>query len=273
MQPFKRSLHTTVKALARNKQVNLTIKPPIAPTAKNLKVSDDHPLWQFFHNKKYLRKFDELDTVGRPWTIPELRRKSFDDLHSIWYSCLRERNALAREIQVLTAETDQPDRNFMEQSDKIRETMWRIRHVLSERHHQQENARIESEKVAEFKTEFEQYYLQAGKEEETEIQEALKRFQYAIFGISEVIAENNVNKAFIDGLKFIANLKLQRYAPSSDLGVVSDVGEAFILFHAEGSEKDIQEQLETIKGFREQGIRVERDEEIDHIKGFLAQLQ
>ncbi|KAH3685360.1 hypothetical protein WICPIJ_003645 [Wickerhamomyces pijperi] len=270
---FKRSLHTTTKTLARKQQVNLTIKPPIAPTAKNLKVSDDHPLWQFFHNKKFLRKYDELDTVGRPWSIPELRRKNFNDLHSIWYACLRERNSLAREVQVLSAEAIQPDRNFMEQSDKIRETMWRIRHVLSERYHQQENARVEESQIEEFQTEFQQYYLEAGKEEESDIQESLKRFQYAIFGISEYISENTVDKKFISGLKYIANLKLQRYAPTSDLGVVTDVGEAFILFHAESTEKDIQEQIETIKGFRSQGISVARDEEIDHIKAYLAQLQ
>lgn len=33
--------------------------------------------------------------TGRAWTIQELRQKSWDELHSLWWVCVRERNRLA----------------------------------------------------------------------------------------------------------------------------------------------------------------------------------
>ena len=36
-------------------------------------------------------------TLGRAWTVPELRKRTWDDLHSLWWVCVKERNRLATE--------------------------------------------------------------------------------------------------------------------------------------------------------------------------------
>lgn len=273
----KRALHSSAKCLVRVKPPPLTIRPPIAPTVKNFEVNDDHPLWQFFHDKKYLRSYEDLDNAGRPWTVPELRRKSFDDLHSLWYTCLKERNILAREIQVLQAEIDQPDQQFMAASDRVRETMWRIRHVLSERAHAQQNAReVFEQSEEELLDDFKKYYLDASKDEDADVQDALKRLQLAVFGISEVIDENKVDKHFIKGIKFISNLKLERYSSDhekySELTPITDAGEALVIFHAEPTAESLNESIEAVLEMRQNGVSVDRYDEIETIQAYLNKL-
>lgn len=33
--------------------------------------------------------------LGRSWSIQELREKSWDDLHALWWVCIKERNRIA----------------------------------------------------------------------------------------------------------------------------------------------------------------------------------
>lgn len=35
--------------------------------------------------------------LGRPWVVQELRNKSWEDLHSLWWVCVKERNRIATE--------------------------------------------------------------------------------------------------------------------------------------------------------------------------------
>lgn len=75
--------------------------------------------------------FERVRRAGRAWEACELRLKSFDDLHKLWYVCLKERNALATERETARAvrkPMDDPTR-----IRKVRLTMNRIKQVLSER--------------------------------------------------------------------------------------------------------------------------------------------
>ena len=36
-----------------------------------------------------------IDRLGRSWSIQELREKSWDDLHSLWWVCVKEHNRIA----------------------------------------------------------------------------------------------------------------------------------------------------------------------------------
>jgi len=73
---------------------------------------------------------------GRSWSAAELRRKSFKDLHTLWYVLLRERNLLAsqkeelRRLGVISIgeRTDLPWRTH-----QCRKSMARIKYIINER--------------------------------------------------------------------------------------------------------------------------------------------
>ena len=69
--------------------------------------------------------------VGRPWSVKELRRKSYDDLHKLWYVLYKEKNMLLTEQQLSRSRQlvfPQPER-----LKKVKRGMQQIKHVLGER--------------------------------------------------------------------------------------------------------------------------------------------
>ncbi|XP_059299954.1 uncharacterized protein LOC132052438 [Lycium ferocissimum] len=89
-----------------------------------------NPLEQFFELDRTADD-DKPVVYGRGWKASELRLKSWDDLQKLWYVLLKEKNMLMTQRQMLNAQNlrfPNPER-----ISKVRKSMCRIKHVLTER--------------------------------------------------------------------------------------------------------------------------------------------
>ncbi|XP_061337574.1 uncharacterized protein LOC133284553 [Gastrolobium bilobum] len=89
-----------------------------------------NPLQEFFEADRSPDD-DKPVVYGRSWKATELRLKSWDDLHKLWYVLLKEKNMLMTQRQMLNAQNlrfPNPER-----IPKVRKSMCRIKHVLTER--------------------------------------------------------------------------------------------------------------------------------------------
>lgn len=239
----------------------LVLRAPIEPRVDNVQVPEDHPLWQFFADKQYMRKSSDITGFGNSWTIPQLRRKSFDDLHTLWYVCLKEWNRLGREQFLvkqwmsLPGEDTFTDDNsvYSDAVKKVRESMWRIRHVLAERYHGFRKAELElGEEYPKLLAEFQKEYLEADSNADAEVTGQLERFQYAFFGINPFLEGNFPEPQVLKGLYAVARLKLARYASDQDrVSTVNDVREAFLLFTCEHTPEGVNEAIDSILEVRQ----------------------
>ncbi|EFQ27625.1 uncharacterized protein GLRG_02769 [Colletotrichum graminicola M1.001] len=106
-------------------------------------VDPNHGLWGFFYGKnKLLQTPKEDQSHGRAWTVEELRKKSWEDLHTLWYVCLKERNR----ISTTSRERERRKLGFgayeaNERDETVVTTMKAIKHVLTERFYVWEDAR------------------------------------------------------------------------------------------------------------------------------------
>ncbi|KAI6044810.1 mitochondrial 39-S ribosomal protein L47 (MRP-L47)-domain-containing protein [Pisolithus marmoratus] len=109
-----------------------------------IEVDPNHGLWAFFRKNvdsegkvtyETVEPRDAYDESGRSWIASELRRKSFKDLHTLWYVLLRERNLLAtqreeaRRIGIRSTES----LSAAIRDRLCRKSMARLKYVINER--------------------------------------------------------------------------------------------------------------------------------------------
>jgi large subunit ribosomal protein L47 len=89
------------------------------------------------------RQTRSTEPVGRSWSVKELRRKSYQDLHKLWYVLYKERNMLLTEQQLSRRRQlvfPQPERLY-----KVQKSMGAIKQVLGERKREKVAAHLASQ--------------------------------------------------------------------------------------------------------------------------------
>ncbi|MCJ1386117.1 54S ribosomal protein L4 mitochondrial [Xylographa soralifera] len=119
-------------------------QPVLDPARRSqVKVDENHGLWAFFNKDKKFLTTPEVEAAhGRPWSVEELRHKSFEDLHCLWWTCAKERNRLATEKY--ERERVKPGYGEYEGDERdktVRTTQRAIKHALTERWYAYEEAR------------------------------------------------------------------------------------------------------------------------------------
>ncbi|CAM1511408.1 Fc.00g089210.m01.CDS01 [Cosmosporella sp. VM-42] len=98
-------------------------------------TDDNHGLWGFFPEKgKVLATPKETEEHGRAWAVEELRKKSWEDLHALWWVCCRERNMLATsKVELERSKMGFGEREIDSRDEQVQKTQRSIKHVLTER--------------------------------------------------------------------------------------------------------------------------------------------
>ncbi|KAJ6108602.1 hypothetical protein N7523_009925 [Penicillium sp. IBT 18751x] len=115
---------------------------PVSPEPQQ---TPDHGLWGFFPKSREAMSAPEFDMDhGRSWAVQELREKSWDDLHKLWWVCVKERNRIATtnmERERMKAGYGEHEASARDRAVQI--TQKSIKHVLRERWYAWEDAKHE----------------------------------------------------------------------------------------------------------------------------------
>ncbi|THY24060.1 MRP-L47-domain-containing protein [Aureobasidium pullulans] len=146
-----------VSALRRTglrRRQTLSVKPEDLPRPvidskerSEIDVDPNHGLWGFFNRERFPFATPEYDNShGRAWTVQELRGKDFEDLHKLWWVCVRERNRLSTEsYERGKAKAGYGEYEAGAREEEVKHTQKAIKHVLTERWYAWEDARMLAE--------------------------------------------------------------------------------------------------------------------------------
>ncbi|KAI0152215.1 MRP-L47-domain-containing protein [Hypoxylon sp. NC0597] len=117
--------------------------PKPADYKPEIENDPDHGLWEFFYSKDKLLLTPEEDSQhGRGWSVEELRHKSWEDLHKLWWVCIKEQNRIATaRKEKARLKLRSGDEETTERLLEVRKTMKSIKHALTERFYLWEDAR------------------------------------------------------------------------------------------------------------------------------------
>lgn len=87
--------------------------------------------WEEFTDRK--DKPEDQVMTGRAWTVADLRRKSFDDLHKLWYVLYKERNLILSEKEKIRRSLRPVTRMEENRYEKVKRSMAAIKTTLAER--------------------------------------------------------------------------------------------------------------------------------------------
>ncbi|KAG6037267.1 hypothetical protein E4U40_006256 [Claviceps sp. LM458 group G5] len=116
---------------------DIPLPKPRVDFKPEIPLDETHGLWGFFPEPgKLLWTPDETSQHGRAWKVEELRKKSWEDLHSLWWVCCKQRNLLATsKTELFRAQLGFGESEFEKRDKEVQATMKAIKHTLTERYY------------------------------------------------------------------------------------------------------------------------------------------
>ncbi|KAM0718413.1 hypothetical protein Q7P37_005483 [Cladosporium fusiforme] len=142
---------SAIRRTGMNKKIKLSVdvknlpKPVLDPARRSkVETSENHGLWEFFNaDRVALQTPVQIHAHGRGWTLQELRAKSWDDLHRLWWVCLKDINrVMTNEAERIRLDAGYGQYEAEMRLDEIRQTQKNIKICLTQRWYSWEEARV-----------------------------------------------------------------------------------------------------------------------------------